>query len=66
MAAAWAGSRGLAFMNSTVGRVTTGSASEPVVLLGAPILLACLALAACYVPALQSMRIDPMVALREE
>jgi macrolide transport system ATP-binding/permease protein len=66
MACAWMGSRALAFMNSSVGRVTTGSASNPLVLFGAPILLACLALLACYLPALQSMRIDPMVALREE
>jgi len=53
-------------MNSSVGKVTTGSASNPLVLFGAPILLACLALLACYLPALQSTRIDPMVALREE
>jgi predicted permease len=66
MAGAWTGSRALAFMNASVGKVTAGSASDPLVLFGAPILLACLALAACYVPALQSMRIDPMVALREE
>jgi putative ABC transport system permease protein len=66
MACAWMGSRALAFMNSSVGKVTTGSASDPLVLFGAPILLACLALLACYLPALQSTRIDPMVALREE
>ena len=66
MAGAWAGSRALAFMNASVSTVTAGSAADPLVLFGAPILLACLALAACYVPALQSMRIDPMVALREE
>jgi ABC-type lipoprotein release transport system permease subunit len=59
MACAWAGSRALAFMNSSVGKVTSGSASDPVVLFGAPLLLACLALLACYVPALRSMRIDP-------
>jgi len=49
-----------------VGKVTTGSASNPLVLFGAPMLLACLALLACSVPALESMRIDPVVALREE
>ena len=66
MVAAWMSSRALAFMNATVSKVTTGSASDPLVLFGAPILLACLALLACYLPALQSTRIDPMVALREE
>jgi putative ABC transport system permease protein len=66
MAAAWMGSRALAFMNSSVGKVTSGSASDPLVLFGAPVMLACLALLACYLPALQSMRIDPVVALREE
>jgi hypothetical protein len=66
MAGAWMGSRALAFMNASVSKVTTGSASDPLVLFGAPLLLACLALLACYVPALQSMRIDPVIALREE
>ena len=66
MFCAWMGSRALAFMNASVSQVTTGSASDPLVLFGAPILLGCLALLACYVPALQSMRIDPVVALREE
>ena len=66
MGCAWMVSRALAFMNASVGRVTSDNASDPLVLFGAPILLACLALAACYVPALNSIRIDPMVALREE
>jgi ABC-type lipoprotein release transport system permease subunit len=39
---------------------------DPVLLLGAPLLLACLALAACYVPARRSMRVDPAIALRQE
>jgi ABC-type lipoprotein release transport system permease subunit len=46
--------------------VTSSTTSNPLVLIGAPILLACLALLACYLPALQSMRIDPVIALREE
>jgi putative ABC transport system permease protein len=66
MAAAWTGSRALAFMNSSVGKVTTGSVADPLVLFGAPLLLACLALLACYLPALKSMRVDPVIALREE
>jgi ABC-type lipoprotein release transport system permease subunit len=35
-------------------------------LVGAPALLAALAMAACYVPARKSMEVDPVVALRQE
>ncbi|MCU1238076.1 MAG: transporter related, partial [Candidatus Solibacter sp.] len=66
MAGAWTGSRLLAAMNSSVGHVTTTSGTDPVVVLGAPLLLAVLALAACYLPARKSMSIDPVVALRQE
>jgi predicted permease len=66
MTGAWTGSRLLAALNSSVGHVTSTSTTDPVVLLGAPLLLSFLALVACYLPARKSMRIDPVVALRQE
>jgi ABC-type antimicrobial peptide transport system permease subunit len=63
---AWAGSRMLSAMNSSVGTVTSTSTSDPEVLFGAPLLLAGLALLACYVPARKSLRVDPVIALRQE
>jgi putative ABC transport system permease protein len=49
-----------------VGRVSSTSTSDPTVLIGAPLVLAVLALIACYVPARKSVRIDPAVTLRQE
>lgn len=42
------------------------SAHDPLTLLAVSILLAGSALLACYIPARRAMKIDPMVALREE
>jgi len=39
---------------------------DPVLLVGAPLLLAGIAMLACYIPALRSTRIDPAVTLRSE
>ena len=63
---AWAGSRMLSAMNSSVGQVTATNASDPIVLFAAPLLLASVALLACRLPARKSSRIEPLLALREE
>jgi putative ABC transport system permease protein len=64
LALAWAGIRALSASFFTV--AGTVKSSDPALLVGAPSLLAGLALLACYVPARRSMRIDPAVTLRME
>lgn len=63
---AWAGMRALSGFLAEVARIAGSSTSDPLLLAGAPLLLAALAMAACYVPARKSMRIDPAVTLRQE
>jgi putative ABC transport system permease protein len=63
LAAAWAGIRVLSGLFFTVASVQS---SDPLLLVGAPLLMAFLALLACYLPARRSMQIDPAVALRQE
>jgi predicted permease len=63
LAFAWAGIRAMSGMFFSVASV---QGADPVLLVGAPLLLAGLALVACYVPARKSARIDPVVALRQE
>jgi predicted permease len=66
MAGAWALIRVLSASVEPVARVVGGAASQPLMLLGAPVLLAGLALAACYIPVRKSTRIDPLQALRQD
>jgi ABC-type antimicrobial peptide transport system permease subunit len=51
---------------NAVSRMTQTSSTDPVLLAGAPIMLAVLTVVSCYLPARRSMRIDPSRALREE
>ena len=51
---------------SIFGPVFAAGSHDPRLVLGAPLLLAGLAMLACYVPARRSAKIDPLVALRNE
>lgn len=60
LAGAWVFGR---FVESLLYQITP---SDPITLASAPVLLMAVALLACYVPARRAMRVDPMVALRED
>jgi len=63
LGAAWVGMRMLAGLFATV---ASTSATNPVLILGAPLLLAGLALMSCYLPASRSTQIEPAITLRQE
>jgi predicted permease len=59
-------SRALSAYSSELAQALGSNAGDPVLLIGAPLLLATLALLACYLPARRSARIDPLAALRDQ
>jgi predicted permease len=66
LAAALLITRALASVVETLAETTRTSMTDPLLLVGGPTLLAGLALAACYLPARHSTRIDPATVLRAE
>jgi predicted permease len=63
LACAWVGIRALSGLFFAVASVQS---NDPVLLVGAPVLLAGVALVACYLPARRSTRIDPVKMLRQD
>jgi macrolide transport system ATP-binding/permease protein len=58
--------RVLSSITTSFGEALQEGINDPRLLLGAPLLLGCLALMACYLPARKAMKLDPVQALRQE
>lgn len=58
--------KSLASLFSALSEMTKTTMTDPLIIIGGPMLLVALTLAACFLPAVRSIRIDPVRAIREE
>jgi macrolide transport system ATP-binding/permease protein len=63
---AFAISRAVSAVSNALGQSFEAGSHDSRLIFGAPLLLAALAMVACYIPARRSTKIDPLIALREE
>jgi hypothetical protein len=65
-ACAWAAAHAVGFWVESMSKLTETSSSDPMLVIGAPVLLGTLTMLSCYLPARRATRIDPLISLRQE